>query len=72
MKYTFALASKERQKGMESHWKEGLEKTFKKERLKLVIKKQSLTFATASQGKRLEMKRDAGMEEKKSLKKAWK
>ena len=55
---------------MKSNLKQGLEKTFKKERVKLVIKKQSLTFATASQGKRLEMKRDAGMEDEKSLKKA--
>ena len=55
---------------MKSHLKECLEKTFKKAEVKFGNKKQSLTFATASQGKRLEMKRDAGMEEEKSLKKA--
>ena len=48
----------------------GQKKRNKKVQTKFGNKKQSLTFATASQGKRLEIERDAGMEDGKSLKKA--
>ena len=42
---------------MKSHLRECLEKTFKKAEVKFGNKKQSLTFATASQGKRLEIEK---------------
>ena len=44
-------------KGWKDAGKTSLEKTFKKAEVKFGNKKQSLTFATASQGKRLEIEK---------------